>query len=219
MTLIVPSILSADFTRLGQQVAEVSKAGADRIHVDVMDGHFVPNISIGALGVDAVHRSTALPIEAHLMIDDPTRYVDDFLRAKADIIIIHREVLPDPRSLLGYIQQQGAKVGLAISPDTGIEAISEYLSLIDMVLVMTVHPGFGGQALIPECLTKVSQLRTLLTERGLTCDIEVDGGIHEGTAAQAVAAGANVLVTGSAIFSYPEGPAAGLAHLRASLSV
>jgi ribulose-phosphate 3-epimerase len=217
VALIVPSILSADFTRLGQQVVEVSRAGADRIQVDVMDGHFVPNISIGTLGVDAVHRSTALPIEAHLMIDDPTRYVDDFLRAKADIIIVHREVLPDPSHLLGYIHQLGAKAGLAISPETGIEMVSEYLSMVDMVLVMTVHPGFGGQALIPECLVKVTQLRTLLNERNLTCDIEVDGGIHEGTAAQAVAAGANVLVAGSAIFNFPEGPAAGLQHLRASL--
>lgn len=217
MALIVPSILSADFTRLGQQVVEVTKAGADRIQVDVMDGHFVPNISIGALGVDAVRRSTALPIEAHLMIEDPMRYVDDFLRAKADIIIVHREVLPDPRHLLGYIQQQGAKAGLAISPDTGVESISEYLSAVDMVLVMTVHPGFGGQALIPECLAKVTQLRALLTQRNLNCDIEVDGGIHEGTAAQAVAAGANVLVAGSAIFGYPEGPAAGLQRLRASM--
>ncbi len=215
MALIVPSILSADFTRLGEQVKAVAEAGADRIQVDVMDGHFVPNISIGTLGVEAVRRSTTLPIEAHLMITDPARYVDDFLRAGANVIIAHREVLPDPRPLLNYIRQHGAKAGLAISPETPATAVADYLDDADLILVMTVHPGFGGQALIPECLTKVTQIRQMLTQRGLTRDIEVDGGIHEGTAVQAVVAGANVLVAGSAIYNDRETPQQAMQKLRA----
>ncbi len=215
MALIVPSILSADFTRLGEQVQAVTAAGADRIQVDVMDGHFVPNISIGTLGVEAVRRATTLPIEAHLMITDPTRYVDDFLRAGANIIIVHREVLPDPRPLLGYIRQHGAQAGLAISPATPVQAIMDDLTDADLFLVMTVHPGFGGQALIPDCLAKVTQLRQALNARGLTRDIEVDGGIHEGTVAQAVSAGANVLVAGSAVFNDRETPAQSIQRLRA----
>jgi ribulose-phosphate 3-epimerase len=214
MALIVPSILSADFTRLGEQVQDVTVAGADRIQVDVMDGHFVPNISIGTLGVEAVRRATTLPIEAHLMITDPARYADDFLRAGSNIIIVHKEVLPDPRPLLSYIRQHGAKAGLAISPATPVSAIIDYLDETDLILVMTVHPGFGGQDLIPDCLTKVTQVRQALMQRGLTRDIEVDGGIHEGTAAQAVAAGANVLVAGSAIYNPHETPAQAMQRLR-----
>ncbi len=218
MALIVPSILSADFTRLGQQVAEVAAAGADRIQVDVMDGHFVPNISIGALGVEAVRRVTALPIEAHLMITDPARFADDFLRAGADVIIVHSEVLDDPRPLLGYLRDKGVRAGLAISPDTPVDRIAGALDAADLILVMTVHPGFGGQDFLPEMLPKVRRVRELVTARGLVCDIEVDGGIHAGTAAEAVAAGANVLVAGSSIFGDPGGPTGGIARLRASLT-
>ncbi len=214
MAVIVPSILSADFTRLGQQVAEVTAAGADRIQVDVMDGHFVPNISIGTLGVKAVKRSTALPVEAHLMISDPTRYVDDFLRAGADVIIIHREVLTDPRPLLSYIREHGAKAGLAISPETPVETLADLIDAADLFLIMTVHPGFGGQELIAETLPKITQLRALLNQRGLNADIEVDGGIYPGTAGTVLAAGANVFVAGTAIFDDPDGPAAGVAKLR-----
>jgi ribulose-phosphate 3-epimerase len=215
VALIVPSILSADFTRLGEQVAEVTRAGADRIQVDVMDGHFVPNISIGTLGVEAVRRATTLPIEAHLMITDPARFVDDFLRAGANVIIVHREVLSDPRPLLSYIRQHGAQAGLAISPDTPASAVMDYLDDADLFLVMTVHPGFGGQALIPECLTKVTEVRHALQARGLPRDIEVDGGIHEGTVAQAVSAGANLLVAGSAIYNDRETPTQAIQRLRA----
>jgi ribulose-phosphate 3-epimerase len=217
VALIVPSILSADFTCLGQQVAAVAAAGADRIQVDVMDGHFVPNISIGALGVEAARRSATLPIEAHLMITDPARYADDFLRAGADVVIAHCEVLDDPRPLLGYLRSKGARAGLAISPETPVERIIGVLDAADLILVMTVHPGFGGQEFIPEMLPKVRRVRELVTGLGLSCDIEVDGGIHPGTAAEVVAAGANVLVAGSSIFGDPEGPAAGMAHLRASI--
>ncbi|MBA3825863.1 MAG: ribulose-phosphate 3-epimerase [Ktedonobacterales bacterium] len=217
MALIVPSILSADFTRLGEQVKAVADAGADRIQVDVMDGHFVPNISIGALGVEAVRRSTTLPIEAHLMITDPTRYVDDFLRAGANLIIFHSEVLDDPRALIGYLHQQGVKAGLAISPETDVARVEPFIDAADLILVMTVHPGFGGQEFMAECLPKVSRLRALLTERHLQTDIEVDGGIHAGTAAQAVAAGANVLVAGSSIYGHAQGAAAGLRELRAGI--
>ncbi len=217
MALIVPSILSADFTRLGEQVKEVADAGANRIQVDVMDGHFVPNISIGALGVEAVRRSTTLPIEAHLMITDPARYADDFLRAGANIIIFHREVVDDPRPLIDYLHQQGAKAGLAISPETDVALLEPFLALADLFLVMTVHPGFGGQEFMAECLPKVSRVRALLTNQGLGTDIEVDGGIHAGTAAQAVAAGANVLVAGSSIYGHAQGAAAGLRELRVSI--
>jgi ribulose-phosphate 3-epimerase len=217
MALIVPSILSADFTRLGDQVRAVADAGADRIQVDVMDGHFVPNISIGALGVEAVRRSTTLPIEAHLMITDPARYVDDFLRAGANIVIFHREVLDDPRTLINYLHQQGAKAGLAISPETDAALVEPFLDMVDLILVMTVHPGFGGQEFMAECLPKVSRIRAMLTSHGLGTDIEVDGGIHSGTAAQAVAAGANVLVAGSSIYGHPQGAAAGIHELRASI--
>jgi ribulose-phosphate 3-epimerase len=217
MALIVPSILSADFTRLGEQVKEVANAGADRIQVDVMDGHFVPNISIGALGVEAVRQSTTLPIEAHLMITDPTRYVDDFLRAGANIIIFHGEVLADPLPLIAYIHQHGAKAGLAINPETDVAVLEPFIDAPDLILVMTVHPGFGGQEFMAECLPKVSHLRALLDQRGAQTDIEVDGGIHAGTAAQAVAAGANVLVAGSSIYSHPQGATEGLRELRASI--
>jgi ribulose-phosphate 3-epimerase len=214
VAVIVPSILSADFTRLGQQVAEVTAAGADRIQVDVMDGHFVPNISIGTLGVNAVKRSTALPVEAHLMISDPTRYVDDFLRAGADVIIIHREVLTDPRPLLSYIREHGAKAGLAVSPETPVDALVDLIDAADLFLIMTVHPGFGGQEFIIETLPKITQVRALLNQRGLNSDIEVDGGIYPDTAATALNAGANVFVAGTAIFDDPDGPTAGVAKLR-----
>ncbi len=214
MATIVPSILSADFTRLGQQVAEVTAAGADRIHVDVMDGHFVPNISIGALGVDAVRRSTNLPIEAHLMIEDPTRYVDDFLRAGANIIIVHREVLADPRPLITYIHEHNARAGVAISPDTPVETVTDLLDLVDMVLVMTVHPGFGGQDLIPETLLKVRHVREKIAQTARPVDIEVDGGIHSNNIAEVIQYGANVIVAGSAIFNDPDGPAAGMRSMR-----
>ncbi|HKD75854.1 MAG TPA: ribulose-phosphate 3-epimerase, partial [Ktedonobacterales bacterium] len=214
MAIIVPSILSADFTRLGQQVAEVTAAGADRIQVDVMDGHFVPNISIGTLGVNAVKRSTTLPVEAHLMISDPTRYVDDFLRAGADVIIIHREVLTDPRLLLSYIREHGAKAGLAVSPETAVDALVDLIDAADLFLIMTVHPGFGGQEFIVETLPKITQVRALLNQRGLNSDIEVDGGIYPDTAGTALAAGANVFVAGTAIFDDPDGPSTGVAKLR-----
>lgn len=217
MAILVPSILSADFTRLGQQVAEVTQAGADRIQVDVMDGHFVPNISIGTLGVEAVRRSTSLPIEAHLMISDPARYVDDFLRAGANIIIVHKEVLPNPQSLLAYIRQNGAKAGLAINPETSLDQIGNYLHDADLFLIMTVHPGFGGQEFIRETLPKIAELRSLLNNQGLQTDIEVDGGIYVSTAPEAQHAGANVFVAGSAVFGDQEGPAAGVKRLRTAL--
>jgi ribulose-phosphate 3-epimerase len=218
VSLIVPSILSADFTRLGQQIAEVTAAGADRIQVDVMDGHFVPNISIGTLGVKAVRQSTTLPIESHLMITNPAQYVDDFLRAGADFIIVHQETLSDPRVLLNYIREHGAKAGLAINPETPVEVLSDFLDAADLYLVMTVHPGFGGQEFIPETLSKIRALRQMLITHGRSnADLEVDGGIYVDTAPQALEAGANIFVAGSAIFGEPDGPTSALQRLRQSL--
>jgi ribulose-phosphate 3-epimerase len=216
--LIVPSILAADFTHLGEQVATVTAAGADRIQVDVMDGHFVPNISIGTLGVEAVRRATLLPIEAHLMITDPGRYAETFIKAGANLIIVHAEVLqPDPRPLLTQIRHWGAKAGLAISPQTPADTITDFLDAADLILVMTVHPGFGGQVFLREMLHKITQVRSLLAQRGLTADLEVDGGIDTDTAREVVAAGANVLVAGSSVFRHPQGPSVGMQMLRQAI--
>ena len=217
MATLVPSILSADFTRLGEQVAQATTAGADRLQVDVMDGRFVPNITVGPLVVEAVRRSTHLPIEAHLMIVDPERYVADFAQAGADVIIVHREVSPHLHRTIEQIKRLGKRAGVAINPATPLAAVQEILDDVDLVLVMTVDPGFGGQDFIQTMLPKIERLRGMLSGRGLACDLEVDGGIHAATAPLAVRAGANVLVAGSAVYGDSEGVAAGLAKLRAAI--
>ena len=210
MALIIPSILSADFARLGEQVAEAQAGGADRLQVDVMDGRFVPNITVGPLVVEAVRRNTTLPIEAHLMIVEPERYLADFAAAGADIIIVHQEVSPHLHRTVQQIKQLGKRAGVAINPATPLAVLQEILDDVDLVLCMTVNPGFGGQEFIPSMLSKIERLRALITQHGASCDLEVDGGIHAETAALVVRAGANVLVAGSAIYGDKEGVAAAI---------
>jgi ribulose-phosphate 3-epimerase len=211
---LVPSILSADFTRLGEQVREAQAGGAQRIQIDVMDGHFVPNITMGPMVVEAVRRTTSLTLEAHLMITNPQDFIDDFAKAGADVIIVHQEVCPHLHRVIQQIRAVGKQVGVALNPSTPTFMLSDVLSLIDLVLVMTVNPGFGGQEFIPETLPKITQMRQQLSERNLHYDIEVDGGIHEATAPQAVKAGANLLVAGSAVYNQHESVAEALERLR-----
>jgi ribulose-phosphate 3-epimerase len=217
MVVLVPSILSADFTRLGEQVAQAEAAGADRVQVDVMDGRFVPNITVGPLVVEAVRRSTRLPIEAHLMIVEPERYLEDFAHAGADLLIVHQEASPHLHRTVEQIKRLGKRAGVALNPATPLVTVQEILDDVDLVLAMTVDPGFGGQGFIRTTLSKIERLRAMLEQRGLSCDLEVDGGIHAETAPLVVRAGANVLVAGSAVYGDAGGPAAGLARLRAAI--
>lgn len=213
---IVPSILSADFARLGEQVREAEEAGADRIQVDVMDGHFVPNISVGLPVIKSMRPHTQLPIEAHLMIEQPERYISDFAKVGADYIIVHVEATTHLHRTIQQIRTQEKKAGVALNPSTSLVALEEMLEYIDMVIVMTVNPGFGGQEFIYSMLPKIRRLRATIEERGLAVDIEVDGGIHEETAPLVVEAGANLLVAGSAVYGTPDGVAAAIARLRAA---
>ena len=211
---IVPSILSADFTRLGEQVREAEAGGAQRIQIDIMDGHFVPNITMGPMVVEAVRRCTSLPLEAHLMITNPEQYIEDFAQAGADIIIIHQEVSPHLHRIIQKIKKAGKRPAVALTPSTPTFMLEDILSLLDMVLIMTINPGFGGQELIPETLPKIAGIRRLISERNLQCDVEVDGGIHEATVRQVVQAGANLLVAGSAIYNQRESVAQAIQRLR-----
>lgn len=215
--LIAPSILSADFSRLGDQVREADQAGADAIHVDVMDGQFVPNITIGPLVVRAVRRVTDLPVEVHLMIEEPERYIEDFCEAGADLIIVHVETCPHLDRTLHQIREEGIRVGVTLNPSTPVVALQEVLDLVDHVLVMSVNPGFGGQSLIPYTLDKVRQLVAMRDERHLGFDIEVDGGINAKTVKSVVEAGANILVMGSAIFGHLPGVADAMQTIRQAL--
>src|SRR5579884_4239084 len=216
---IVPSILSADFTRLGEQVREAEAAGAQRIQVDVMDGHFVPNITMGPMVVEAVRRSTRLPIESHLMITNPERYIDDFAQAGSDVIIVHQEVCPHLHRVIQQIKHAGKMAAVALNPSTPVFMLEDVLSLLDMVLIMTVNPGFGGQEFIQETLPKIARLRQTITQRNLHCDIEVDGGIHEATVPQVVRAGANLLVAGSAVYNKQESVAQAIARLKKAAQI
>ena len=212
---IAPSILSADFSRLGELVREVEAAGADRIHIDVMDGHFVPNLSMGAVVVKGLRPITKLPLEVHLMVENPGRFLDGFVKAGADCLIVHLEVHDDPRPILDQIRNGlGKKVGLAFNPDMPVSRIEPYLKDIDLVLCMTVFPGFGGQAYIPESTARLRELRTLIERNNPACEIEVDGGIDLKTIGLAAGAGADVFVAGTAIFDAPGGPAAAMKALR-----
>lgn len=209
MIRIAPSILSADFARLGEEITEIEAAGADWIHVDVMDGHFVPNLTIGPLIVEAVRPHTKLPLDVHLMIEEPDKYIPSFVKSGADWITVHQEACPHLHRTLSFIKEQGVRAGVAINPGTPLTMIEPILEELDLVLLMTVNPGFGGQRFISSVLPKISQLRTLLTEKGLShIRIEVDGGINRRTAKEVVASGADVLVAGSAIFGETDRKAA-----------
>jgi ribulose-phosphate 3-epimerase len=211
---LAPSLLSADFTRLAEEVAAAEAAGADLLHVDVMDGHFVPNITVGPLIVRAVRRSTSLPLHVHLMIERPEAYLDEFAAAGADLLTVHVEASAHLHRLVEAIRGLGKGVGVSLNPGTPVCMLEEILPYADSVLVMTVDPGFGGQELIPSMLAKIARVRALIDGLGLECDLEVDGGVNEETAADVVAAGANVLVAGAAIFAAPVGIASAMQGLR-----
>jgi ribulose-phosphate 3-epimerase len=214
MIKLAPSILSADFARLGEQVDEVTRAGADYVHVDVMDGHFVPNITIGALVVASVRRATTLPLDVHLMIEHPERYVSQFAQAGADIITVHLEASAHLHATIRLIKELGAKAGVSLNPPTPLGAVEEFLPHVDLVLVMSVNPGFGGQPFIPETLPRIADMRKLLNARELHAELEVDGGINADNVRDVVEAGANVLVAGNSIFRAQEGIAEAIRKLR-----
>ena len=214
---IAPSILSADFGRLGEQVAEAERGGADYVHVDIMDGHFVPNITMGPLVVSAIRRWTSLPLDVHMMIAAPERYIDEFVDAGADIITVHVEACTHLHRVVHQIRERGAKAGAALNPATPPAAVEEVLADLDQVLVMTVNPGFGGQAFIHGVVDKIRRVRARLDARGLPADLEVDGGISAATARTAVDAGARVLVAGSAVYNDRASVGEAIAQLRASI--
>jgi ribulose-phosphate 3-epimerase len=219
MSAIAPSILAADFARLGDQVRETEAGGADRIHVDVMDGHFVPNLSMGPAVVKWLRPVTKLPLEVHLMVTDPGKFTDPFLAAGADSLIVHHEVLPDARPLIRDIRARGKKVGVSINPGTDVEVLERYLGEIDLALCMTVWPGFGGQAFIPESYARITALRKLIDRVNPKCELEVDGGVDLTTAPPCAKAGANVFVAGTSIFGAKAGPRKATAELAAAVRV
>jgi len=214
---LAPSVLSADFARLGDHVAELEGKGADRLHVDVMDGAFVPNITMGPLVVEALKRATALPLEVHLMIREPERHLEAFARAGAASLIVHVETCPHLHRTAQRIKELDLGAGVALNPGTPARSLHEVLPDLDLALVMTVNPGFGGQAFIDSMLDKVAKVRGWIETRGLDCELEVDGGIDSHTAPCAVDAGADVLVAGTAVFGHAAGAAAGLKRLRAAV--
>ncbi len=215
MIKIAPSILSADFTRLGEQVQLVEAAGVDRIQVDVMDGHFVPNITFGAIAIRALRPLTRLILEAHLMVTPPEDFIESFAAAGADTIIVHQEATPHLHRVLEYIASLGKKPAVALNPSTPASTLSEVLEMVKLVLVMTVNPGFGGQKFIHTTLPKIRQVRNALQEHGLECEVEVDGGINEETIRLAAEAGADVMVAGSSVYDAPEGAGPAIARLIA----
>jgi len=214
MIKLAPSILSADFARLGEQIAEVTRAGADYIHVDVMDGHFVPNITIGAPVVASIRRVTSLPLDVHLMIEHPERYISEFINAGADIITVHVEASPHLLSTIQVIKEQGVKAGVSLNPPTPLSAVDKFIHHVDLVLVMSVNPGFGGQSFIPETLPRIANMRKMIDNRKPGIELEVDGGINADNAPDIVEAGANVLVAGNSVFRAEEGISGALQRLR-----
>ena len=213
MIEIAPSILSADFARLAEEIQAVERAGASLLHVDVMDGRFVPNITIGLPVVKAISRATQLPLDAHLMIVEPGRYAEEFVAAGAKMVSVHIEADPHAHRTLSAIRAAGAQAGIAINPATSLSAVEEVLKFADYVLLMSVNPGFGGQKFIPESLDKLRRLRRMIDERGLQTRIEIDGGIDRDNIAEIAAAGAEIIVSGSAIFA-TEDPAVAYRQLR-----
>ncbi len=213
---LAPSILAADFTRLGEQVAQAEQAGADRIHVDVMDGHFVPNISFGAPIIQSLRRVTRLPLETHLMISDPDFFLDEFVEAGSDSFLIHWEGNNNLHRTIQRIKGLSKRVGVVINPATPAVVLEEILSDVDSVLIMTVNPGFGHQHFLRTALPKIRRVRQMIEQTNPDCELELDGGIDAATAPLGVAAGANVLVAGSAIFNDGNGVAAAVNRLRAA---
>ena len=200
MIKIAPSILSADFSKLGEEITDVENGGADYIHVDVMDGHFVPNITIGPLIVEAIRPVTKLPLDVHLMIENPDNYIPQFAKAGADIISVHVEACAHLHRTIQLIKEHGVKAGVVLNPATPIETIKHIIEDVDLILLMTVNPGFGGQSFISSVLPKIANVRELVNKSGKEIEIEVDGGVNPDTAKQCIEAGANVLVAGSAIY-------------------
>ena len=208
MIKISPSVLAADFTRLGEELADIERAGADMVHLDVMDGVFVTNISFGLPVIEALRKKSDMVFDVHLMIVEPEKYVERFVDAGADIVTFHHEATRDTAAVLKMIKAKGAKAAVSVKPNTSVEEIYPYLELCDMVLIMTVEPGYGGQALIPKTLEKVRKVKAEIKNRGLSVDIQVDGGINEKNAPEAISAGANILVAGSAVFKAADRKAA-----------
>ena len=198
---ISPSILSANFARLGEHVKEAEDAGVDYIHVDVMDGHFVPNITIGTLIVKALRPVTKLPLDVHLMIENPERYIEDFAQAGADIITVHQETCPHLHRTLQQIHNLGIRAGVSLNPSTPASTLAEIITEVDLILVMSVNPGFGGQSYIPACTGKIEKLRSMLDVCGSSADLEVDGGVNVDNVCEVIGAGANAFVAGSAVFN------------------
>ncbi len=216
--VLAPSILSADFTRLGAEIAAAEEAGADWIHLDVMDGHFVPNMTIGPLVVEACRRATRLPLDVHLMIEQPERYLEAFARAGADRLTVHVETCPHLHRTLQQIRDLGVKPGVTLNPGTPAILLKEILPLVDLVLVMTVNPGFGAQSFLPETLPKISEIRDMLTAINSTAWLEVDGGVAESTLPLMAAAGANAFVAGNAVFKHSQGVGEGVRTLKTVLA-
>jgi len=215
---LAPSILSADFARLGEQVAEATKAGADYIHIDVMDGHFVPNITIGAAVVASLRRWTNLPLDVHLMIEHPEQYIGDFANSGANIITVHVEACPHIHRTIQLIKELGIEAGVALNPATPLGSVEEIISHVDLILIMSVNPGFGGQVFIPETLEKVARLRRMLDDKDLNAELEVDGGITIDNAPNLVKAGASVLAIGNSVFKATVGISQALQNIREAVS-
>ena len=201
MVKIAPSILSADFARLGEEIKEAERAGADLIHVDIMDGHFVPNITIGPPVVKAIKKATGLPLDVHLMIEEPDRFIDDFVKAGADILTVHSEASTHLNRTLNYIKSKGIRSGVSLNPSTPLNVLDFVLSDVDMVLIMSVNPGFGGQEFIPQTLGKIKMIKDIIKEKKYKVEIEVDGGVTTENAPDVVKAGADILVMGNAFFN------------------
>lgn len=216
---LAPSILSCDFGRLSEEIAAAADAGADWIHVDVMDGHFVPNLTIGPLITRAARRATTLPLDVHLMIEAPERYLAAFADAGADILTVHQEACPHLHRTLQQIRELGMKAGVAVNPGTPLESVRDVLPCLDLLLVMSVNPGFGGQAYIPSSTDKVRRARALLASLDSQAELEVDGGVDARNAHALATAGASVLVAGSAVYGHAQGPSGGIAALREALGL